>query len=319
MVTLLTAQTRERMAAIVLTALLGGVLWWSGQSSWTQIAGEPLQVTLVQGAIPQDRKWRRDELEPTLERYARLSLEQQNQDLIIWPEVAIPALPFEVQDFLSTMHTEMIARDTQLFAGILTYDVEQGEYLNTLWAIGAEEGTYSKRHLVPFGEFFPVPDVVKSWLKLLNLPSEDIGRGADVQPLLLAKGVPIAATICYEIAFGGEQLRFLPEAQLLVNVSNDAWFGDSFAPHQHLQMGQMRSLETGRYLLRATNTGITAIVTAEGTVAERIAQFEPGTLTGLVEPRTGATPYVRFGNALIVSLCLLLIAGVIWLERGRLR
>ncbi len=300
----------ERCCAPAL--LLAGVacLWWLNQQVWTRPTGTELRVTLVQGAVPQDLKWKAAQLEPTLELYSELTLAQTDQDLVVWPEAAIPALPFEVRDFLVDMHEQMVARDTQLFAGILTFDVEQGEYLNTLWAIGAEEGTYYKRHLVPFGEFFPVPDFVKRWLRLMNLPSEDIARGTDDQELLLAKGVPVAATICYEIAFGAEQLGFLPEAQLLVNVSNDAWFGDSFAPHQHLQMGQMRSLETGRYLLRATNTGITAVTTPDGSVAERIAQFEPGVLNAVVQPREGATPYVRYGNALIIALCLALaVAG----------
>ena len=299
--------------------LLAGVacLWWLNQQTWTRPTGQELNITLVQGSIPQDLKWKVAQLEPTLELYSGLTMAQTDRDLVVWPEAAIPALPFEVRDFLVDLHEKMVARDTQLFAGILTFDVEQGEYLNTLWALGAEDGTYYKRHLVPFGEFFPVPDFVKRWLRLMNLPSADIARGADDQELLLAKGVPVAATICYEIAFGAEQLAFLPEAQLLVNVSNDAWFGDSFAPHQHLQMGQMRSLETGRYLLRATNTGITAVTTPDGKVAERIAQFEPGVLNAVVQPRTGATPYVRFGNTLIVSLCAVLAVFGGWFG-GRL-
>lgn len=296
----------KRAAAVAMFAVVLISGWLLSQQVWTSVTGESLRVSLVQGAIPQERKWLAEQLQPTLDTYGELTLAQTDQDLVIWPEVAIPALPFEVREFLAAMNEEMVQRDTQLFAGILTYDVEQGEYLNTLWAIGAEEGTYFKRHLVPFGEFFPVPDFVKGWLRLMNLPSEDIAEGPDDQPLLLAKGVPIAANICYELAFGAEQLNYLPEAQLLVNVSNDAWFGDSFAPHQHLQMAQMRALETGRYLLRSTNTGITAVVRPDGRVAERIAQFEPGILNAVVEPRQGATPYVRVGNTLIISLCVLL-------------
>jgi apolipoprotein N-acyltransferase len=195
----------------------------------------------------------------------------------------------------------MVSTDTQLFAGILTYDIELGEYKNTLWAMGAEEGKYFKRHLVAFGEYFPLPDFAKKIMRIMNLPSESIMPGADNQPLLLVKGVPVAATICYEIAFAAEQLQFFPKAQLMVNVSNDAWFGDSIAPHQHLQIGQMRALETGRYLLRATNTGITAIVDPQGRVTERIPQFEPGVIDAVVQPYGGATPFVRTGNWPIIA------------------
>jgi apolipoprotein N-acyltransferase len=315
LVTLLRGTLKARWVSLAIFVGLLGILAALERQDWTRPAGSALKVTLVQGAIPQDRKWKAEQLQPTLDLYSDMTLSQADRDLVIWPEAAVPALPFEVRDFLVTLHEELVSRNTQLYTGILTVDIDQGEYLNTLWAIGAEEGMYYKRHLVPFGEFFPVPDFVKRWLRLMNLPSEDIARGADDQPLLRAKDVPVAATICYEIAFGSEQLRFLPEAQLLVNVSNDAWFGDSFAPHQHLQMAQMRSLETGRYLLRATNTGITAITTPDGLVADRITQFEPGFLNAVVQPRVGATPYVRFGNWLIISLCGLLAVAGGWLGR----
>lgn len=306
---LMLAAPRDRLIALATLVAAVGVAWLAGQQQWTTPAGEALRVKLVQGAIPQELKWLPSQLDPTLERYAQLSINGPDVDLIVWPEVAIPAQPFEVDDYLKRLEIEMLDRDTQLFTGILDFDMAKGQYVNTLLAVGAEAGRYRKRHLVPFGEYFPVPDFVKQWLRLMNLPSEDIAKGAPDQPLLLAKGVPVAATICYEIAFGGEQLRFLPEAQLLVNVSNDAWFGDSFAPHQHVQMGQMRSLETGRWLMRVTNTGITAIINADGEIIGRIPQFEPGSLLGAVRPRTGATPYVRFGNALIVTLCLVLLGA----------
>ena len=129
---------------------------------------------------------------------------------------------------------------------MLSFNTETGQFLNTLWAIGKEGGQYHKRHLVPFGEYFPVPDFVRDVLRLMNLPSENITQGPESQLPLYAKGVPVAPTICYEIAYGAEQLSFFPQAELLVNVSNDAWFGDTIAPHQHLQINQFRARETGR-------------------------------------------------------------------------
>ncbi|TDJ42528.1 MAG: apolipoprotein N-acyltransferase [Gammaproteobacteria bacterium] len=290
-----------RVIVFVLSALaLMGLLNLQA-IAWTQGNEPELQVLLVQGAVPQELKWAPQQLQPTLDLYQKLSNGAGEHDLIIWPEAAIPALPYEVPEFLQNLNEQMVSTDTQLFTGILTYDIELGEYKNTLWAMGAEEGKYFKRHLVAFGEYFPLPDFAKKIMRIMNLPSESIMSGADNQPLLLVKGVPVAATICYEIAFGAEQLQFFPKAQLMVNVSNDAWFGDSIAPHQHLQIGQMRALETGRYLLRVTNTGITAIVDPHGRVTERIPQFEPGVIDAVVQPYVGATPFVRVGNWPIIA------------------
>jgi apolipoprotein N-acyltransferase len=245
-----------------------------------------------------------------------MSLTDDNPDLIIWPEAAVPALPFEVNDFLQEMNAEVVSRGTQLLVGILTYNLDHGEYQNSLWAIGAEEGQYHKRHLVAFGEYFPLPDFARNWLRIMNLPSENIRPGEYDQPLLKAQGVPLATTICYEIAFGAEQLHFFPEAELMVNVSNDAWFGNSIAPHQHLQIGRMRAKEVGRYLLRATNTGITAIVSPEGVVLKSLPQFEAGVVDAVVQPYTGATPYVRVGNWLVISaMCLLIAIGATIVRR----
>ena len=303
-------------AGVALLVVLQGMY----DTEWTTDTGEPLRVGLVQGAVPQELKWDPAQLKPTLDRYRQLSFAMPQRDLIIWPEAAIPAFSFEVPEFIDAMHAELVERDTQLFTGILTYKSETGEFLNTLWAIGAEPGEYHKRHLVMFGEYFPLPDFVKRWLRIMNLPSESISAGATDQPLLTAKGVPVAAMICYELAFGAEQLGLLPEAQLLVNVSNDAWFGDTIAPHQHLQIGQMRARETGRWLLRATNTGITAVVDPAGRVVSRIPQFEPGVVTATAQPRTGATPYVRAGNYPVILLALwCILAALLWNARRATR
>lgn len=308
--------------AVTVVLIAGALAGLQGiyDEEWTEVTGEPLDVGLVQGAIPQELKWAPEQLQPTLDRYRTLSLDMPRRDLIVWPEAAIPAFAFEVPEFVDAMNAAMVERDTQLFTGILSFKPERGEFLNTLWAIGTEPGEYHKRHLVMFGEYFPLPDFVKRWLRIMNLPSESISAGAPDQPLLTARGVPVAAMICYELAFGAEQLGFLPEAQLLVNVSNDAWFGDTIAPHQHLQIGQMRARETGRWLLRATNTGITAVVDPEGRVVSRIPQFEPGVVMATVHPRSGATPYVSRGNYPVILLALwCILAALLWNARSSKR
>ena len=305
----------RRLTAIVVSALgLAGLLALE-PVEWSVAEQKELQVTLVQGAVPQELKWLPAQLEPTLELYQRLSFEQVPRDLYIWPEAAVPAFPFEIPDFLQNLNDKLHSQGSQLFTGILTYDIERGEYRNTLWALGGEEGMYFKRHLVMFGEYFPLPDFAKRLLRIMNLPSESISAGAANQALLVVKGIPVAATICYEIAFGAEQLQFFPAAQLLVNVSNDGWFGDSIAPHQHLQIGQMRARETGRYLLRATNTGVTAVVDAQGRVISRLPQFEPGVINANVRAYSGATPYISFGNWPVVSGAVLLLLVAFLLRR----
>jgi apolipoprotein N-acyltransferase len=177
-------------------------------------------------------------------------------------------------------------------------------------ALGEEPGVYHKRHLVPFGEYVPLAPLLGGLLDLLNAPMSDFGPGPRRQPALRAGGLRVGVSICYEDAFGEEVIDALPEADVLVNVSNDAWFGDSMAPHQHQQMARMRAVETGRDLIRATNTGISALIDWRGAVTSRARQFEAVVLRGEVTPRTGMTPYARSGNWPVIAGAILTLAGV---------
>ena len=304
----------QQLFAVVTGIAIVGLSMQLQSIIWTQPRDEPLRVALVQAAIPQEVKWSPAQLQPTLSYYRDTTLALESPDLVIWPEAAIPALPFEVPDFLDELNEVMTEQGTQLYSGILTFDLFTGEFRNTFMGIGGYQGSYDKRHLVPFGEYFPVPKFISNWLRLMNLPSEDVTAGPPLQSTLQVNGIPVAPTICYEVAFGAEQLQFFPEAELMINISNDAWFGDSIAPHQHLQMARMRSLETGRPMLRSTNTGITAIIGPSGRILDRIPQFIPGVLTANVYPYTGITPYIRWGNYPVVCFALLLL-GVAGLRR----
>lgn len=287
-------------AGVLLTALLTG-------REWTTPVGDPLEVALVQGGISQDRKWLLEELETTKALFRDITLKLDKADLIIWPEAAIPALAHEEQDYLRAMGELMKARHQELILGILTFDFGTGEFRNSLLTVGEGTGAYHKRHLVPFGEYFPVPDFVRNVLRLMNLPYTDITPGLDGQRPLQVHGVALAPSICYEDAFGTEMRDFLPAAGLLINVSNDGWFGDSIAPHQHLQMARFRALESGRFMLRSTNTGITAVIDPLGRVVRQGAQFRPVVVSATVQPRQGATPWVRFGNWPVLAMSLLLV------------
>jgi len=258
---------------------------------------------VVQGAVPQEMKWSEAYRDSTLELYRSLTQPVLGRDLIVWPEASLPALAHELNDYLAKLWAEARARHSDLVLGLLHFDFEDRTYHNGLLALSDRSYWYDKRRLVPFGEFFPVPQFVRNWMKLMSLPYTDFVPGAAQQPPLPAGGVLLGATICYEDAYGAEQLAVLDRATVLVNVTNDAWFGDSTARHQHLQISRMRALEAGRPLLRAANDGISAILDARGRIVASLPQPKPGVLTGTVQPRTGLTPYARSGNFPVVLLC----------------
>lgn len=287
---------------------------------WTEAAGEPLTVRLLQGNVPQDLKFVEGRYEATLETYAGLAAGKPAQ-LIVTPETAVPR-------FLDTVSPAYLARlkaladknHGGLLLGVPARD-SAGRYYNAVIGLGGgapgdsdQARSYAKSHLVPFGEFIP-PGF--GWIiSILKIPLSDFSSGgADQKPLRIA-GQRVAVNICYEDAFGEEIIRQLPEATLLANVSNVAWFGDSLAPEQHLDMSRMRAIETGRYMLRATNTGVTAIIDQRGAVNARLPNFTAGALEGTVRGYSGATPYVRFGNYPVVLLCIALLG---WAALGPAR
>jgi apolipoprotein N-acyltransferase len=184
---------------------------------------------------------------------------------------------------------------------------ESKRLLNSV--ISVNGGVYNKRHLVPLGEFIPLRFLIEFFNQFVKIPMSDIASGEDDQPLLIAGGVPLGLSICFEEAFSRDVIKDLPEAQILVNVSNDAWFENSHEPHQHHAIARMRSLETGRYMIRSTNTGITSFIGPHGEVIKQLPQFERGVLNYAVQPMSGATPFVRWGDGLVVGFCALLLIG----------
>jgi apolipoprotein N-acyltransferase len=301
---------RDRAIAAVAAVLV----WTAGaalkERAWTTPDGEELAVAIVQGAIPQDLKWQDDHRDETLRLYRDMTEGALGARLIVWPEAALPALAHEVGPYLASLWEDAQHSGSDLMLGLLRYDPETGRYYNGLLALSGEEASwYYKRRLVPFGEFFPVPGFVRSWMRLMSLPYVDMTAGSDDQPALDAAGQKIGVTICYEDAYGSEQLAVLDEATLLVNVTNNAWFGDSTAPHQQLQMARFRAMEAGRYLVRATSNGISGIIAPDGEVLLTATQFVPEVLHGTARPFTGLTPYARTGNWPVLSLSGLLLAA----------
>jgi apolipoprotein N-acyltransferase len=302
------------IAIVVLPLIGGGMLRFV---EWTQPKGSQVESTIVQAGISQAEKWLPERLRPTLNFYREAAARTAGSELVVWPEVAIPALDDRVEPYIEALQADTRGSERSIVFGILERDESRGEariYNSVMLVSGDRRQSYRKRHLVPFGEYFPVPAKVREWMRMMSLPHNDLAAGADVQPLLEAgNGEKLAVAICYEDAYGAEQLYALPDATILINVSNDAWFGDSIAPHQHLEIARMRSLEVGRAAIRATNTGVSAFISHTGKVLDSGPQFEPVTLTMAVQPRAGSTPYARTGNLPVIGLCLLIIA-IFWVR-----
>lgn len=306
-------------------ALLGALLyvsakrqWWAllaagallatgttlSNLTWSEAQGQPLSVALLQGNISQHVKWQPEHFVESLRTYYRLAQDHPAQ-LTVLPETALPALLEQVPpDYLDELKQLAARQQGDLLFGIAIAD--GGHYSNSAISLGGSPTQrYDKAHLVPFGEF--IPPGFTWFLDLVHIPMSDFTSGARRQPTINLLGQKLALNICYEDAFGEEIIRALPEATLLVNLSNVAWFGDSLAPAQHLQIAQMRALESGRMMLRATNTGMTAIIDADGRVQDALPPFTRAGLVGEVRAYVGTTPFVRWGNWPAIFFALLLV------------
>jgi apolipoprotein N-acyltransferase len=309
-------RSSRRLIALGIIVILFAVPALLRSHDWTRQAGPPLAVAAVQGAVSQDQKWQAKNLEATMTRYSQLTGDAWGARLIVWPESALPVLASDIPDYLQRLREQGRAHGADFAIGLVNYEPRIEQFHNGLLVLSdSGGGWYYKRHLVPFGEYFPVPAFVRSWMRLMSLPYDDITPGSARQPTLSAAGQKLGLTICYEDAFGSEQLRTLRDATLLINVTNNAWFGDSTAPHQHLQIARMRALEAGRYLIRAANDGITAVIGPHGEIMARLPQFQEAVLRADVRPMTGLTPYARFGNYPVVVGSGLLLALAVWRRR----
>jgi apolipoprotein N-acyltransferase len=292
------------LALWVAGAVLGGI-------NWTHPQGEPLKVSLLQGNIAQDTKFAEDELVATLETYRRLA-QSSDARLIVMPETALPLLRHNVPEYYQAILADHVRKNGgDILVG--AFEKENGNYYNSVYSLGsAESQHYRKDHLVPFGEFIPLRSVL-GWLinEVLNIPMGDLTSGGTVQVPLNVAGQKVAVNICYEDAFGEEIIRALPQATLLVNVTNDAWYGESHAAMQHNQLSQMRALETGRMVLRATNTGVTSVIGVDGRIQAMLPQFEAGVLTATVQGYVGGTPYIWVGNWGMLGVIVVML-GVAW-------
>lgn len=301
---------RNRIVGPLLAVAVLGGGWWLQNVQWTEQHGSPVSVSLLQGNVPQDRKWNRSELDNTLNKYLDLT-RQASSRLIVLPETALPLpsgdIPMAYRDALLAAAKR---DDADIVVG-MPERVADGDgkahYYNTarIWGSSPAQ-TYRKARLVPFGEFIPRLPFVEGIVNALSIPLSDLSAGAVDQAPLQAGGARLAVNICFENIFGEATARSAVNAEAIVNLSNLAWFGESLAPAQFLQMAQMRALEAGRYVMLATNTGPTAVLDHRGVVQAQAPVFATTILTGYFVRRTGATPYSYLGDWGV----LLLLGGV---------
>ena len=312
--TLLVALCRKRYWALAPLAAIW-VIPMLLPAQWTTPQGEPKRVALLQGNLPQLTKWSAEGQRAAANTYSMLTRAQPEEtDLIVWPETALPMFAAQARPVLERVQATL-PPDTALLTGIVQREAN-GDYYNSVIGVGASEGSYRKEHLVPFGEYLPLEGLLRGIIAFFNLPMSSFTAGDADQAPIEAAGMQLGSAICYEIIYADLVANRARDANVLLTVSNDTWFGDSIGPLQHLQMAQLRALENGRYVLRATSNGVTAIIDAQGRITQRAPRFETTSVNGEVQPMQGLTPFTRTGSWPAWGLALLLLVpGLRWRRR----
>ena len=309
---------RENRRAYAGAAAIIALLPWliapaMKQADWTELDEQPLSFVAMQGNIPQQIKWDPEFLKQQVVTYLGMTEAHWQADIILWPETAIP-FPQDQAGPIIDHIKDQLGENTTLITGIPWYtyseQVEDYTFHNSIMALGNGEGAYHKQKLVPFGEYVPLEGLLRGLIGFFDLPMSSFTPGPDYQSPLEANGQRVMPYICYEVAYPDFAAFNARNTDILVTISNDGWFGDSIGPLQHLQMARMRALETGRYMLRGTNNGVTAIINEKGEITERIPQFERGVLTGEAYTATGNTPYMQTGSWPVLTLAVILVVFV---------
>ncbi|MEH6582763.1 MAG: apolipoprotein N-acyltransferase [Halioglobus sp.] len=289
--------------AVIITSL------WVGGSQlkpieWVAPASEtPLSVALYQPNIPQEKKWDPSWYQPILEKYRSAMTPLYGYDIVVWPESAIPSFLQQSQEFLDPIAQQATDSDTALITGIPYRAPGSKAYYNSIVALGQGEGVYHKQRLVPFGEYVPLEKQLRGLIEFFDLPMSSFSAGEKAQAPLRAGAYRVAPFICYEVVYPDLVARSARSADLLITISNDSWFGHSIGPLQHLQMAQMRALENGRYMIRGTNNGISAVIDHRGKIRDQTEQFVETTLLTEARVLLGNTPFSSLGSLPVLGGC----------------
>lgn len=294
--------------------------WTLNTFEWVALKSTPVSIAMVQGNIKQEMRWAPEQAQPTMQKYEQMSAAHWSNQLVIWPEAAVPQIEPMAESFLLKLDKQAAASDTGLITGIVNFNYDSKQAFNNLLALGKKhqddtQGHYhylhsnrfDKHHLLPIGEFIPFEDWLRKLAPIFDLPMSSFTRGDFLQANLLANGIHLAPAICFEIAFPRQIAANLnSETDFIITVSNDAWFGASHGPDQHLDIARVRAKEFGIPVLRATNNGITAFIDHKGKVISRLPQFEAGVLSHDMLGTIGYTPYRVVGDAPAWLYCLLI-------------
>lgn len=307
-----------RLLSALIIVLLTTVAYTLEKVNWTQKTGKPITVSVLQSNISQNDKLNPENFEESINIYLDMTKKSQHSDLIVWPETALfDSFNNHMDSLIVPLQQSLLGTNKTIMIGGFHINDNNGVENSILAITSNSRQIYSKRHLVPFGEYIPLLDYIR-WLgKWIQLPYSNIEAGENDGTLQVA-GQTAQMSICYEDAFGSEIIKSLPKASMLINVTHDGWFTGSFEPEQHMQIARMRSLETGRYMIRATTFGPSGIVNEKGKVIATAPIYTKKIITHKVQPYAGATPYVRWGNWLIVSiLSVILLLGLLWKRENK--
>jgi apolipoprotein N-acyltransferase len=317
--------------------LLTGIVCVSGlvlnSINWTLPTGVVKTVTMIQGNIEQTVRWVPEQDRPIMQKYWNLSADQWQSDIIIWPEAAIPKLEIAAAGFLDLLDGKAADTNTALITGIVDVNYSTEIISNNLLSLGNDkegenslpytyghQNRFAKHHLLPIGEFVPFESFLRDVAPIFDLPMSSFARGDYVQANLLANGISLAPAICFEIAFPNQiRANLVEDTDAIITVSNDAWFGDSHGPHQHLEIAQMRAKEFGLPIFRSTNNGVTAFIDHKGAISAVAPQFEDAVLTQKVSLVDGTTPYRKYGNLPTYLFFILLFSIGIFLKRRQIK
>nr|WP_237466439.1 apolipoprotein N-acyltransferase [Vibrio stylophorae] len=312
------------LTTLMVVAGVCALCWW-GQPKWLKAGEQSYQVSMIQGNIPQHLKWQPQMRGITLMRYFELTRQHWDSDIIIWPEAALPVFETDVPEYLASVDSAARKNGVSVLTGIIDLRPNHGDIYNSILVLGDSEQDsynydtaqrYNKNHLVPFGEFVPFESLLRKLGPLFNLPMSSFNRGPRIQPNLIAHGLSMASALCYEIAFSGlVRSNVHANTGAILTLSNDAWFGNTIGPHQHLEIARMRALELGRPVLRATNTGITAAIDLNGQLMATLPQFKTQVLTTTIHPGVGATPFWKWGYRPLWIASILLTIWGLWQRR----
>ena len=333
LVLLVIGTKRERILAAVSAVVLVALGFGLSYIQWTKPVGERIFVSMLQGNIDQFTKWDPEFRNENIQAYMDLMDPDkypnvETSHLVIWPETALSDFfQQSTEDVMLPMQQWAKEAKTDVLMGGFFYDKDKEAVYNAVMAIGeghdveksleTKVSVYAKKHLVPFSEYIPFLEQLRFLENIIKLPYDNVTpwQGGDI---LKVTNQPMAVSVCYEDAYSTQIIQGLPEATMLVNVSNDGWFTGSIEPQQHAEIARMRALETGRYMLRATNNGVTAVINSQGQVMSSLPQYTAGVLSDYAQPMQGATVYVQVGNWLIISMMsLLLITPLVLVRLGK--